>query len=207
MKIAFRLEARSDTGLKRSKNDDSGYGGRYLAVVADGMGGHVGGDVASATTVLNLTPLDHPDFENGTGGVYLADEIQSANLIINELAANDPQLAGMGTTCTALLIDGDCIEFAHIGDSRAYRLRPGADGEFEQISTDHTFVQRLLNEGRITPEEAEHHPHKNVIMRVLGDVDASPSWSSRPWTPSWASAGCCPRTAWTPWFPYPKLSR
>lgn len=174
MKIAFRLEARSDTGLKRSKNDDSGYGGRYLAVVADGMGGHVGGDVASATTVLNLTPLDHPDFENGTGGVYLADEIQSANLIINELAANDPQLAGMGTTCTALLIDGDCIEFAHIGDSRAYRLRPGADGEFEQISTDHTFVQRLLNEGRITPEQAEHHPHKNVIMRVLGDVDASP---------------------------------
>lgn len=174
MKIAFRLEARSDTGLKRSKNDDSGYGGRYLAVVADGMGGHVGGDVASATTVLNLTPLDHPDFKNGTGGVYLADEIQSANLIINELAANDPQLAGMGTTCTALLIDGDCIEFAHIGDSRAYRLRPGADGEFEQISTDHTFVQRLLNEGRITPEEAEHHPHKNVIMRVLGDVDASP---------------------------------
>ena len=174
MKIAFRLEARSDTGLKRSKNDDSGYGGRYLAVVADGMGGHVGGDVASATTVLNLTPLDHPDFENGTGGVYLADEIQSANLIINELAANDPQLAGMGTTCTALLIDGDCIEFAHIGDSRAYRLRPGADGEFEQISTDHTFVQRLLNEGLITPEEAEHHPHKNVIMRVLGDVDASP---------------------------------
>ena len=174
MKIAFRLEARSDTGLKRSKNDDSGYGGRYLAVVADGMGGHVGGDVASATTVLNLTPLDHPDFENGTGGVYLADEIQSANLIINELAANDPQLAGMGTTCTALLIDGDCIEFAHIGDSRAYRLRPGADGKFEQISTDHTFVQRLLNEGRITPEEAAHHPHKNVIMRVLGDVDASP---------------------------------
>ena len=174
MKIAFRLEARSDTGLKRSKNDDSGYGGRYLAVVADGMGGHVGGDVASATTVLNLTPLDHPDFENGTGGVYLADEIQSANLIINELAANDPQLAGMGTTCTALLIDGDCIELAHIGDSRAYRLRPGADGKFEQMSTDHTFVQRLLNEGRITPEEAEHHPHKNVIMRVLGDVDASP---------------------------------
>lgn len=174
MKIAFRFEARSDTGLKRSKNDDSGYGGRFLAVVADGMGGHVGGDVASATTVLNLTPLDHPDFEDGTGSVYLADEIQSANLIINELAANDPQLAGMGTTCTALLIDGDCIEFAHIGDSRAYRLRLGADGEFEQISTDHTFVQRLLNEGRITPQEAENHPHKNVIMRVLGDVDASP---------------------------------
>ena len=99
---------------------------------------------------------------------------RARTLIINELAANDPQLAGMGTTCTALLIDGDRIEFAHIGDSRAYRLRPGADGEFEQISTDHTFVQRLLNEGRITRRRRENHPHKNVIMRVLGDVDASP---------------------------------
>ena len=173
MKIAFRFEARSDTGVKRSKNDDSGYGGRYLAVVADGMGGHVGGDVASATAVLNLTPLDHPDFD-GTGGIYLADEIQSANAIINDLATSDQRLAGMGTTCTALLVDGEKIEMAHIGDSRAYRLRADEDGGFEQISTDHTFVQRLLNEGRITPEEAEHHPHKNVIMRVLGDVDASP---------------------------------
>ena len=173
MKIAFRFEARSDTGVKRSKNDDSGYGGRYLAVVADGMGGHVGGDVASATAVLNLTPLDHPDFD-GTGGIYLADEIQSANAIINDLATSDQRLAGMGTTCTALLVDGEKIEMAHIGDSRAYRLRAEEDGGFEQISTDHTFVQRLLNEGRITPEEAENHPHRNVIMRVLGDVDASP---------------------------------
>ncbi|MFC2302797.1 PP2C family protein-serine/threonine phosphatase [Rothia aeria] len=173
MKIAFRFAARSDVGVRRSKNDDSGYGGRYLAVVADGMGGHVGGDVASATAVLNLTPLDHPDFD-GTAGVYLADEIQSANSIINDLAHEDSRLAGMGTTCTALLIDGDKIELAHIGDSRAYRLRPGPDGQFEQISTDHTFVQRLLNEGRITPQEAVHHPHRNVIMRVLGDVDASP---------------------------------
>ena len=173
VKIAFRFAARSDVGVRRSKNDDSGYGGRYLAVVADGMGGHVGGDVASATAVLNLTPLDHPDFD-GTAGVYLADEIQSANSIINDLAHEDSRLAGMGTTCTALLIDGDKIELAHIGDSRAYRLRPGPDGQFEQISTDHTFVQRLLNEGRITPQEAVHHPHRNVIMRVLGDVDASP---------------------------------
>lgn len=173
MKIAFRFAARSDMGGRRSKNDDSGYGGRYLAVVADGMGGHVGGDVASATAVLNLTPLDHPDFD-GTAGVYLADEIQGANSIINDLAHEDSRLAGMGTTCTALLVDGDKIELAHIGDSRAYRLRPGADGVFEQISTDHTFVQRLLNEGRITTKEAQNHPHRNVIMRVLGDVDASP---------------------------------
>lgn len=170
MSLAFRFAARSEVGKVRAKNDDSAYAGHYLAVVADGMGGHVGGDVASATTVLDLTPLDHAGYE-GSAGVYLADEIQTANIIMNELVSLNPLLSGMGTTCTALLIDGDTIELAHIGDSRAYRLR---DGVFEQITTDHTFVQRLLQEGRITAEEAANHPHKNVIMRVLGDVDASP---------------------------------
>lgn len=170
MGIAFQFAARSDIGRVRSKNDDSGYAGHYLAVVADGMGGHAGGDVASATTVLDLTPLDHSGYQ-GSAGVYLADEITNANIIMNELVDLNARLAGMGTTCTALLIDGENIELAHIGDSRAYRLR---DAGFEQITTDHTFVQRLLEEGRISAEEAAHHPHKNVVMRVLGDVDASP---------------------------------
>ena len=170
MSIAFRYAAASDTGRVRSKNDDSAYTGRYLVVVADGMGGHVGGNVASAATVLDLTPLDHPGY-HGSAGTYLADEIQTANIILNQLVELNPLLAGMGTTCTALLVDGDQIEVAHIGDSRAYRLR-GED--FEQVTTDHTFVQRLVEEGRIRPEEAEHHPHKNVVMRVLGDTDASP---------------------------------
>ncbi len=170
MTFAFRFAARSDVGRVRSKNDDSGYAGHYLAVVADGMGGHVGGDVASATTVLDLTPLDRAGFE-GPAGIYLVDEVVNANIIINELVDLNPMLAGMGTTCTALLIDGEQIELAHVGDSRAYRLRQDV---FEQMTTDHTFVQRLLQEGRITPEEAENHPHRNVIMRVLGDVDASP---------------------------------
>ncbi|MCP3426889.1 protein phosphatase 2C domain-containing protein [Rothia sp. AR01] len=175
MSIAFRYAARSDTGRVRSKNDDSAYTGRYLAVVADGMGGHVGGNVASASTVLDLTPLDRPGYE-GTAGTYLADEIQTANIILNQLVRLNPLLAGMGTTCTALLVDGDELELAHIGDSRAYRLR-GED--FEQMSTDHTFVQRLVEEGRIRPEDAESHPHKNVIMRVLGDTDASPELELR----------------------------
>ncbi|MDO4898887.1 MAG: protein phosphatase 2C domain-containing protein [Rothia sp. (in: high G+C Gram-positive bacteria)] len=175
MGIAFRFAARSDVGRVRSKNDDSGYAGHYLAVVADGMGGHVGGDVASATTVLDLAPLDHAGFA-GNAGIYLADEIVNANIIMNELVDLNPRLAGMGTTCTALLIDGDRIEMAHIGDSRAYRLRGDV---FEQVTTDHTFVQRLLQEGRISAEEAEQHPHKNVIMRVLGDVDASPELELR----------------------------
>ena len=100
-----------------------------------------------------------------------ADEIQTANSLLSELVHINPKLAGMGTTVTALLLAEGKLHFAHIGDSRAYRLR---NGEFEQVSVDHTFVQRLIDEGRLRPEEAETHPHKNVLMRVLGDVDASP---------------------------------
>ncbi|MFE5836603.1 PP2C family protein-serine/threonine phosphatase [Arthrobacter sp. NPDC056493] len=168
--LILRYSARSDVGRIRAKNDDSAYVGRHLAVVADGMGGHAGGDVASAATVLDMIHLDTDDYDDDAGTV-LADEIQTANSLLSELVHINPKLAGMGTTVTALLLAGGKLHFAHIGDSRAYRLR---DGEFEQISVDHTFVQRLIDEGRLRPEEAETHPHKNVLMRVLGDVDASP---------------------------------
>jgi serine/threonine protein phosphatase PrpC len=168
--LILHYAARSDVGRIRAKNDDSAYVGRHLAVVADGMGGHAGGDVASAATVLDMIHLDTDDYE-GDAGTVLADEIQTANSLLSELVHINPKLAGMGTTVTALLLAEGKLHFAHIGDSRAYRLR---DGEFEQISIDHTFVQRLIDEGRLRPEEAETHPHKNVLMRVLGDVDASP---------------------------------
>ncbi|HET8878791.1 MAG TPA: PP2C family serine/threonine-protein phosphatase [Arthrobacter sp.] len=169
----MRYAARSDVGRVRSKNDDSAYVGRHLAVVADGMGGHAGGDVASAATVLDMIHLDRDDYDAkaGEADTVLADEIQTANSLLSELVHMNPKLAGMGTTVTALLLAGGKLHFAHIGDSRAYRLR---NGEFEQVSVDHTFVQRLIDEGRLRPEEAETHPHKNVLMRVLGDVDASP---------------------------------
>ena len=168
--LIMRHAARSDVGRVRAKNDDSAYVGRHLAVVADGMGGHAGGDVASAATVLDMIHLDHDNYD-GDAGTVLADEIQTANSLLSELVHINPKLAGMGTTVTALLLAEGKLHFAHIGDSRAYRLR---NGEFEQISVDHTFVQRLIDEGRLRPEEAETHPHKNVLMRVLGDVDASP---------------------------------
>ncbi|WP_246036564.1 PP2C family protein-serine/threonine phosphatase [Sinomonas susongensis] len=170
--LVLRYAARSDVGRLRAKNDDSAYAGRHLAVVADGMGGHAGGDVASASTVLDLVHLDHGGYgASGEAGTVLADEIQTANSLLSELVATNPKLAGMGTTVTAILLNGAKLAFAHIGDSRAYRLR---GNKFEQMSVDHTFVQRLINEGRLRPEEAETHPHKNVLMRVLGDVDASP---------------------------------
>ncbi len=170
MRLALRFAARSDVGMVRAKNDDSAYAGRYLAVVADGMGGHAGGNVASASTVLDLVHLDHGSHD-GDAGTHLADEIQTANSLLSELVATNPQLAGMGTTVTAVLLEDRTLNLAHIGDSRAYRLK---NGVFEQITTDHTFVQRLIDEGRLRPEEADVHPHKNVLMRVLGDVDASP---------------------------------
>ncbi len=170
MRLALRFAARSDVGMVRTKNDDSAYVGRYLAVVADGMGGHAGGNVASASTVLDLIHLDHGEHD-GDAGMHLADEIQTANSLLSELVATNPQLAGMGTTVTAILLEDSTLQLAHIGDSRAYRLK---NDIFEQITIDHTFVQRLIDEGRLRPEEAEIHPHKNVLMRVLGDVDASP---------------------------------
>ncbi|MGW3945460.1 protein phosphatase 2C domain-containing protein [Micrococcus endophyticus] len=169
MSLVLRYAARSDVGRVRAKNDDSAYVGRHLAVLADGMGGHVGGDVASASTVLDLAPLDAVGYEDPA--TVLPDEIQNANLILNELVHANPKLAGMGTTCTACLLAGTTLHVAHIGDSRAYRL---ADGEFTQVTRDHTFVQKLVDEGRLEAGEAPFHPNKNVLMRVLGDVDASP---------------------------------
>lgn len=170
MALVLKYAARSDVGMVRLKNDDSAYVGRYLAVVADGMGGHAGGNVASASTVLDLVHLDRGTYDDEPLTV-LADEIQAANSLLSELVTTSPQLSGMGTTVTALLLNGNRFAFAHIGDSRAYRLK---NGVFEQVSIDHTFVQRLIDEGRLRPDEAEVHPHKNVLMRVLGDVDASP---------------------------------
>lgn len=169
MALVFRFAARSDEGVVRSKNDDSGYAGRYFTMVADGMGGHAGGDVASASTVLDLAHLDTIGFAEPD--TVLPDEIQTANAFLSKLVKTNPKLAGMGTTITAALITGEKLQFAHIGDSRAYRLKKG---RFRQVSHDHTFVQRLVDEGRLDPQAAEFHPHKNVLMRVLGDVDASP---------------------------------
>lgn len=169
MALTLRFAAASDVGKVRTNNQDSAYAGRHLAIVADGMGGHVGGDVASASTVLDLVHLDQETTEDVE--TVLPDEIQAANSILNELVSANPKLSGMGTTVTALLLTGDTFQYAHIGDSRAYRLK---DGKFTQMSRDHTFVQRLVEEGRLSPVEAENHPHKNVLLRVLGDSDASP---------------------------------
>ena len=170
MSIALRYAARSDVGLVRSNNQDSAYAGSHLLVVADGMGGHAGGDVASSVAIGRLAALDS---ETPASDIVatLEESVLEANQEILRRARDEPQLRGLGTTITALLRAEGKFALAHIGDSRAYLLR---DEETVQITKDHTFVQRLLDEGRLTEEEAERHPQRSVLMRVLGDVDADP---------------------------------
>ncbi len=177
MAIALRYAARSDVGLVRSNNQDSGYAGPHLLVVADGMGGHAGGDVASSLAIGELAPLD--DESHGADTLdHLSEAVLAAHDQLLHRVDEEPGLAGMGTTVTALLRSGNRFALAHIGDSRAYLLR---DGELTQITKDHTFVQTLVDEGRISLTEAEQHPQRSVLMRVLSDMidNAAPDLSMR----------------------------
>lgn len=168
MTIALRYAARSDIGLVRSNNQDSAYAGPHLLLVADGMGGHAGGDIASSLTVASLAPLDGEAFGSGEILERLEHAIETARLELVRRAREDSELSGMGTTVTALLRSGNKLAMAHMGDSRAYVLRAGV---LTQVTKDHTFVQHLVDTGKITAEEAEHHPQRSVVMRVLGDFD------------------------------------
>lgn len=178
MNIALRYAARSDVGLVRSNNQDSGYAGPHLLVVADGMGGHAGGDVASSIAVAALAPLDGESHGPDDALAELEQSIDHARQDLVERSVSDPELVGMGTTVTAILRAGNKLAMAHLGDSRAYLLR---DGELNQATTDHTFVQHLVDTGRISADEAETHPQRNVVMRVLGDfdIDLTPDMSVR----------------------------
>jgi protein phosphatase len=162
----------SHVGRVRTQNQDSGYAGSALFVVADGMGGHAGGDIASAIAVRRIAETDRLDFASPQEAEFaLQSAMIAANQEISAAVEDRPELTGMGTTVSALVRVGDVIVIAHIGDSRIYLLR---DGELSQITNDHTFVQRLVETGRITPEEAAVHPRRSVLMRVLGDIDQSP---------------------------------
>jgi len=163
--------ALSHVGKIRSNNQDSGYAGTQLFVVADGMGGHAGGDVASAIAIRRIRETDRAYTSPGDAEFALQSSLIAANQLLAETVFEHQELTGMGTTVSALLRVGDSMAVAHIGDSRVYLFR---EGELSQITADHTFVQRLVDSGRISPEEAAVHPRRSVLMRVLGDVDAAP---------------------------------
>jgi len=161
----------SHTGKVRSNNQDSGYAGSDLYVVADGMGGHAGGDVASSLAIRHLRELDRVFDSTSEAERALRDAIEDTAGDLISTVVRRPELAGMGTTVSALAMVDDYAVIAHIGDSRIYLYR---DGHLTQITADHTFVQRLVDSGRITPEEARYHPRRSVLMRVLGDMDPNP---------------------------------
>ena len=168
MTVALRYAARSDVGLVRANNQDSAYAGPHLLMVADGMGGHAGGDVASSVAVAAFAPLDGESHGSDDALDQLESALADARDEIISRSESDPGLVGMGTTVVAILRAGNKLAMVHLGDSRGYLMR---EGVLTQVTTDHTFVQHLVDIGRITPAEAEVHPQRSVVMRVLGDFD------------------------------------
>lgn len=178
MSVALTYAARSDLGLgSKSRNEDSAYAGPELLVLCDGMGGHAAGDAASSLIVGELVQLDGEAHGGDDLASVLRSAIVDANRRLGELSESGDDLHGMGTTCIAMLRSGNKLAVANIGDSRAYLLRRG---RLSQITTDHSFVQQLLDEGRITEDEAAHHPQRFLVTRVLtGQEDDSPDVSMR----------------------------
>ena len=171
--LALDFSAVSDVGRVRKDNQDSGYAGPWLLTVCDGVGGAARGDIASATAVSQLRALDEAPVE---GEVMILDRVSAAMLDahreIGRLVDDDPAINGTSTTATVALFDGQRVGIGHVGDSRAYLFR---EGELSQLTTDHTFVQSLIDEGRITEEDARVHPHRNLILKALDGVhDADP---------------------------------
>jgi protein phosphatase len=163
--------AASDIGRIRASNQDSGYAGYNLFFVADGMGGHAGGDIASALTTQKVANVDRVYESTEEASKALIDVIWEANSLLGSTAQQHPELAGLGTTFSGIVFTQGRVTIGHIGDSRIYLAR---DGEVSQITSDHTFVQRLVDTGRITADEALVHPRRSVLMRVLGDVEEFP---------------------------------
>jgi PPM family protein phosphatase len=173
MSIALHYALQSDVGLLREGNEDSAYAGPRLLAIADGMGGHAAGEVASAVAISAIAPLDRQGLtDSGEMLEALAAAVSSARNTLHDMSMADPATEGMGTTLTALLWAGSLVAICHIGDSRAYLLR---DEDLYQITRDHTLIQSLVDEGRLSPAAAATHPQRSLIMRALqGSTDADP---------------------------------
>ncbi len=163
--LRLRFAALSDVGRVRRDNQDSGYAGPWLLAVCDGVGGAARGDIASSTAVQQLRRLDEQPA--GDPVALVAGALHRAHDRIGELVDHDPALNGTSTTATLALFDGQKIAIGHVGDTRAYLLR---DGELTRLTKDHTFVQSLIDEGRLTEDEARVHPHRNLILQALDGV-------------------------------------
>lgn len=175
MTLELHYAAISDVGRVRKDNQDSGYAGPWLLAVCDGVGGAARGDLASSTAVQQLRNLDvEPD--PGHSGeemvAQVAGALHRAHDRIAELVDHDPALSSTSTTATVALFDGEQLAVGHVGDSRAYLFR---EHGLTQLTHDHTFVQTLIDDGRITETEARFHPHRNLILKAIdGQREAEP---------------------------------
>ena len=157
--MRIEVGAATDIGRVRDVNEDSYLVEAPLYAVADGMGGHKGGDVASSLALETVEAMFR------VGGGTLADQVREANRAVHERSVADQRVRGMGTTLTAVTIEGSDARFVHVGDSRAYVLRAG---DLRQVTSDHTLVARMVKAGEISREEAAVHPHRNVVTKVIG---------------------------------------
>ena len=173
MALRLRSAARSEVGLVRQLNEDSGYAGPHLLAVADGMGGHAAGEVASAAAIDVVQLLEpNPSGSAQDPAAMLRESVARAGQRLREMIATRPELEGMGTTLTILLQQDEFVAIAQVGDSRAYLLR---DGVLEQLTHDQTFVQTLVDEGRISSEAAMVHPQRSLLLQALdGREDVEP---------------------------------
>jgi PPM family protein phosphatase len=169
MALSLKIASHSETGLVRKNNQDSGYASPQLLVVADGMGGAAAGDLASAVAIDTIRRIDKPIAGEEMLEV-LSGAIHKANDRIADLVETDLSLDGMGTTVTGALFDGTQIGLAHIGDSRAYLFR---EGQLRQLTHDHSWVQSLVDEGKIDSGEAAVHPHRSLLLKVLNGQPAN----------------------------------
>jgi len=166
--LYFATSARSAVGLVRSGNEDSALASSQLIAVADGMGGHAAGEVASRIAITSLAELSQiftqSDIDAESADDIYLNAIHSIDADIKGAVADNPELTGMGTTLTSLFLRGDKIALLHIGDSRAYRLRGNS---LEQLSVDHTVIQELLSQGSISESDIATHPQRSVLTQVL----------------------------------------
>ena len=163
--------AASDVGRHREINEDNMFSGSSVFAVADGMGGHAAGEVASEAALVPVAELDGSNYDDARAATEaLSSAVRTANRTVVSQAKADPNLSGMGTTLTAVLVRGDRLHLAHVGDSRAYLLRDGE--EINQLTTDHTLVEQLVQDGRLSRDEVSSHPQRSVITRAIGvDVE------------------------------------
>ena len=171
MTLSLKFTAVTDRGLVRDNNEDSAHAGPHLLVLADGMGGHAAGEVASTTMVEHMAPLERDPGDNDMLAL-LGAAAEDANAAIRDHVDEHPETEGMGTTLTAMMFNGSQFGVCHVGDSRGYRLR---DGKLSQVTKDDTYVQSLVDEGKLDPADVSSHPQKSLILKAYTGRPVEPT--------------------------------